>query len=444
MANEAGTFGAHIQRLQSIYTDALSVLDDDSTKADSVLVHSGSEVYYYADDQTVPFVAYGHFMHWLPVNRPDQFIWFRPGMRPVYLQVILEDFWHDQSIENESWWADQFELVRLSAVDGVKEHLEQHGSGGRIAYLGPNTELAGELGVAESLTGLPLLSYYLDFHRAVKSAYELEQLREANVQSLPGHAAAREIFLDGGNEFEVHQAFLTACNITARESPYNNIVGIDEKAAILHYQYKRRNSAADSKVLLIDAGCRVNNYCSDITRTTVKDSTHTVFKSLLAAMDSLQLSLVELVKPGMAYKELHDAAIVGIADILLAHDLCYGSREQLVDDGTAKLFMPHGIGHLLGVQVHDVGGHQKDSTGLQEDPPEDAPSLRNTRIMEEDMVFTVEPGLYFIPMLLEPKLEESRDVFNAALIGEMYPLGGIRIEDDVRVRGAGVENFTRV
>ena len=448
MANQdTRDYPAHIQHLQGIYTEALEALGGrrwiSSTRADSVLLHSGSEAIYFADDRAVPFEAYGHFLHWLPVNRPDQLVWFRPGRKPVYFQVILADFWHDQAIENEAWWADQFEVVRLGAVTEVREHLER--DGGRVAYLGGNSELAGELGVGRRLINPPRLSYFLDFHRAVKSAYELAQLRVANKVALKGHAAARESFLGGGNEYDAHQAFLQACQITEFESPYNNIVAIDEKAAILHYQFKRREPAADASVLLIDAGYRSNNYCSDITRTTVKNGTHTVFKSLVGAMDTLQQSLVKMVEPGMAYKDLHDAAVRGVADILLAHEICRGSQERLMESGIAKAFMPHGIGHLLGVQVHDVGGHQKDSTGLQEDPPPDAPSLRNTRIMAEDMVFTVEPGLYFIPMLLEPRMAdaEEKDAFNAELIAKMYPLGGIRIEDNVRVRAAGVENFTR-
>ena len=435
-------YPGHIQHLQAIYEQALAAVADEGAP-DSVLLHSGSEAHYFADDKPVPFEAYGHFMHWLPVRRPDQFVWYRPGQKPVYFQVVPADFWHEQTIVNEDWWASQFDLQRLGAVTELQPHLEK---AGRIAYLGPNPDLAAELGIAEALVNHPHLSYFLDFHRAVKSPYELAQLRAANRIGMQGHAAARERFLAGGNEYEIHQAFLDACRITEFESPYNNIVALDEKAAILHYQFKRREPAADAQVLLIDAGFRQNNYASDITRTTVKNGAHTVFKSLLAGMDTLQQSLVQLVRPGMAYKELHDAAVQGVADLLLAHELCYGSQERLLESGIAKDFMPHGIGHLLGVQVHDVGGHQKDSTGLQEDPPPDAPLLRNTRIMAEDMVFTVEPGLYFIPMLLQPRMADAqqKDAFNAALIEAMYPLGGIRIEDNVRVQDSGVENFTRV
>ena len=106
--------------------------------------------------------------------------------------------------------------------------------------------------------------------------------------------------------------------------------------------------------------------------------------------------------------------------------------------------MPHGVGHLLGIQVHDVGGQQKDIAGGSSPPAEHSPALRNTRIMEENMVFTVEPGLYFIPLLLEAERNQARGKFiNWELVDALYPCGGIRVEDNVRVTEQGVENLTR-
>ena len=106
--------------------------------------------------------------------------------------------------------------------------------------------------------------------------------------------------------------------------------------------------------------------------------------------------------------------------------------------------MPHGVGHLLGIQVHDVGGHQVDENGAKLPPPANSPSLRNTRIMAENMVFTVEPGLYFIPMILEAKRQSDHAALvNWHLVQELYPCGGIRIEDNVRIAGVGAENLTR-
>jgi Xaa-Pro dipeptidase len=107
--------------------------------------------------------------------------------------------------------------------------------------------------------------------------------------------------------------------------------------------------------------------------------------------------------------------------------------------------MPHGVGHLLGIQVHDVGGRMKNSTGEIQAPHSDYPTLRTTRMTEVGQVFTIEPGLYFIPVLLNPERGSARGrLINWDLVDTLSPLGGIRIEDNVLVTSTGVENLTRV
>ena len=433
-------YGDHIGRLNRVYEEALAQVNSQGLGIEAVLIHSGSQAHYYTDDRPIPFQAFGHFCHWLPVNRPDQFVCFSPGQRPIYYQVVPDDFWHDQSIEVANWWLDKFHVTRLASVSELRKHLPDANK----AYLGENLELAQSLGIDPALVNPRALLSYLDYHRAYKSEYELDQLRAANELALKGHAAARKSFLAGANEYDIHMAYLGACEILEEECPYTNIVALDEKSAILHYQYKRRSSAEKSQVLLIDAGCRVNGYCSDITRTTTRETAHTVFQSLLTGMEALQQNLVAGLKPGGQYQELHNAALQGIADLLVEHGLCNGDVSELLALEIPQLFMPHGVGHLLGVQVHDVGGHQQDIDGANLASPTHSPALRNTRIMEESMVFTVEPGIYFIPLLLEPEREQANaKLFNWELIDELYPCGGIRIEDDVVVTVDGAENLTR-
>lgn len=436
----AALFANHIAGLVANYENALARAQQSGLTADSVLLHSGTEHTYFGDDRHVSFQSFGHLNHWLPVNRPNQFIWFTPGDKPVYFQVIPDDFWYEQSVSNEDWWAQQFRIVRVNDVKLVQEQL----TGKNFYYLGENTKLAADWGVTADRSNPPLLLAYLDFQRAIKSSYELEQLREASRLGVQGHAAARQAFLRGGNEYEIHMAFLQACSLLEEESPYTNIVALDEKAAILHYQNKRRAPGANSNVLLIDAGCRVNRYGSDITRTWTKDSAHPVFKSLVQGMIDLELRLVDTLKPGMAYRELQTLALRGIAKLLIEHEVCSGTVDSLAEQNIPQWFMPHGVGHLLGIQVHDVGGHQLDESGTKLPPPPESPSLRNTRIMNENMVFTVEPGLYFIPMILEKKRsEEAGKLLNWKLIDALYSSGGIRIEDNVRVMPDVAENLTR-
>ena len=106
--------------------------------------------------------------------------------------------------------------------------------------------------------------------------------------------------------------------------------------------------------------------------------------------------------------------------------------------------MPHGLGHLLGIQVHDAGGQLADASGTLAPPPAQHPTLRLTRTLEENVVVTVEPGLYFIPRFLKALREGPHHaLLNWPLVEAMTPYGGIRIEDNVRITADGVENFTR-
>jgi len=433
-------YAKHTATLCSSYSNALQHINGPYR---AVLVHSGVEHHYFGDDRAVSFQAYGHLLHWIPVNRPNQFVYFRPNEKPIYFQIVPSDFWHEQDINVDPAWDQQFTIVRLVTLDELAKQLQQL-SKSDLAYIGESPAVASSLGIDKSLINPQALLAYLDFSRAIKSDYELDQLRAANQLALLGHRAAKACFLEGGTEFEIHLAFLQATAHLEDESPYTNIVALNEKAAILHYQFKRKANEDKGKVLLIDAGCRVNAYGSDITRTSVSEDVHPKFRSLVQAMEELELALVAEVCPGKTYQSLHQSTLTRLARVLIDNDICNGSEENLIALDIPQLFMPHGVGHLLGVQVHDVGGHQADSIGTLLPPPANSPALRNTRVMEADMVFTVEPGLYFIPLLLEAQRNSSKGkLINWKNVDELYCCGGIRIEDNIRVTDDGAENLTR-
>ncbi|PCI75085.1 MAG: Xaa-Pro dipeptidase [SAR86 cluster bacterium] len=436
-------YANHIATLTRTYTDALQYVANEGTQLAAVLVHSGAEGNYYGDDRGVAFQAYGHLLHWIPVNRPNQFIYFRPDEKPIYFQIVPSDFWYEQDISVEPEWEETLTLVKLGSLDELSAELRQH-SVSDVAYIGGHADIAASLGINKALINPKRLLAYLDFSRAVKTDYELEQLRAANRLALLGHAAAKACFLEGGSEYQIHMAFLQTTQNLEDECPYTNIVALNEKAAILHYQFKRKTNQNKGRVLLIDAGCRVRAYGSDITRTSVSEDVHSDFRSLVAAMEALELALVDEVKPGETYQSLHASTLRRIAQVLVDHNICKGEVADLVELNIPQLFMPHGVGHLLGIQVHDVGGHQSDIDGAILPPPENSPTLRNTRVMEADMVFTVEPGLYFIPLILEAERGSDRGrLINWNAVDELYPCGGIRIEDNIRVTSDGAENLTR-
>ena len=126
-----------------------------------------------------------------------------------------------------------------------------------------------------------------------------------------------------------------------------------------------------------------------------------------------------------------------LARVLKDVGVVKGSAEGAVASGLTRAFLPHGLGHSLGLQVHDVGCKEKA-------PKPENPYLRNTSIIEEGQVFTIEPGCYFIASLLdELKASPEGKAVDWKLVDELRPFGGVRIEDDLQVTAAGYENLTR-
>jgi Xaa-Pro dipeptidase len=146
----------------------------------------------------------------------------------------------------------------------------------------------------------------------------------------------------------------------------------------------------------------------------------------------------------MTFVDLHRQMHSLIGGVLADAQLVAMSPEAMVEEGVTAAFFPHGLGHHLGLQVHDVGGKLADVHGASLPQPAAYPFLRNLRLVEAGNVFTVEPGLYFIPQLLdELRGRRCGRHVNWELVESLSVCGGVRIEDDVHVTGEGVENLTR-
>ena len=219
-------------------------------------------------------------------------------------------------------------------------------------------------------------------------------------------------------------------------------MALDEKAATLHYESKRRTRGG--KVLLLDAGTQVRGYACDITRTTPAKGCDPLFVDLIEAMDAVEQDLARAATPGRPYLEVHLQAHAAVARVLAELRLVRVSAEEAFAKGYTHPFFPHGVGHHLGIQVHDVAGRQADPGGTPAPPPKEHPYLRNTRTIEAGHVFTIEPGLYFIPMLLRRfRSGPEAQAFDWARIDALTPFGGVRVEDNVLVTAAGPRNLTR-
>ena len=427
----ANLFHAHIAERQRTTAEALA-----QTGFDALVVSSGKVYTHFADDQDAPFHPTPHFAHWCPMAGPHHLLVVRPGHRPRLLRYAPEDFWYEQSPLGDPFWASEFDLEEVGTVEDLWKLL---GTLPRAAYIGNETDRALAAGLEVNPA---LLTSHLDWHRTTKSDYEVECVDEATVIAARGHLAARAAFLAGATELEIHHAYVQAAGIVDHEMPYGSIVALNEKGATLHYEGKRK--VGHGAVLLIDAGAQVRGYAADITRTLAAPHCDSRFAALVAGMERIELQLCDLVKPRLPYGDLHHQGHLLIAALLREAGILKASPEEAVEKGLSRPFFPHGLGHHLGIQVHDVAGRQGAPDGTPTPPPPQHPFLRTTRTIDEGQIFTVEPGLYFIPMLLRPFREnEHKGAFDWALVDALTPCGGIRIEDNLLVTATGHRNLTR-
>ncbi|MEO6951861.1 MAG: Xaa-Pro dipeptidase [Polyangia bacterium] len=404
---------------------------------DAVLLHSGvARPRSTFDDQFWPLRVVPHFAHFLPLVEADAVLEIRPGRRPVLHRLVEDNFW-EKPAPPPAHALMAVDVVESKGHEAMKSALP--GPSTRVAFIGEDEAAAARLGHALS-TNAPILAA-INETRVHKSAYDLACLAEANRVAALGHVAVRDAFLDGSarSELDLHLIYLQTTAQDDADTPYKNIVALGEHGATLHHVSYGRERGPGATSLLLDAGASVLGYASDITRTYVRGRSAEVdaFAQLVAGVDTLQRSLCDEVRVGASYEALHDRAHEHVARVLAEAGVLRGSVDEGVQRGITRAFLPHGLGHSLGITCHDVGCALKK-------PRIDNPFLRNTRDIEVDQVFTIEPGIYFIPGMLAPlRVDDRAPLVDWKLVDALAPLGGIRIEDDLHVNASGVDNLTR-
>jgi len=424
-------FQEHVNIRQRTTATAL-----EATKFDALVVSSGRAYTHFADDQDAPFRRTPHFSHWTPMTGPHHLLVIRPGSKPKLIRYAPDDYWYEQSPLGSPFWANAFDIHEVTTIDAAWDSLKLSG---RTAYIGNEADLAERAGFVVNPADL---TARLDWERAYKSAYEVKCIEEATVLGLKAHEAGRVAFLNGASELEIHHAYVQSIGCLDHEVAFSSIVAMNEKGATLHYEKKR--TLRHGKTLVLDCGANVRGYGSDITRTFVSPACDYRFKFILAGMEKLERELADSVRHGLPFGDLHHTAHLKIGTLLCQAGILKADPEEAVKKGWTRPFFPHGLGHHLGIQIHDVGGKLASPDGTLKPSPEAYPTLRNTRVLEIGHLVTIEPGLYFIPMLLKPHRDGANSkAFNWKLIDELTPLGGIRIEDNVYVTESGSRNITR-
>lgn len=432
----ARLYRTHLETLKNRYACAL-----DRAGGEAVLIGAGLPVLIHRDDQDHPYRPEPLFMQWAPLGaHPGSALLFRPGRKPVLFVHEPDDFWHQAAPLPSGPWD---KLIDIRVVRDRAALVKTCARLRHLKLLGDPAQWRG-LGLKGTANPKALLTC-LDYDRAWKTGWEVECLREATRLGLAGHRAVRAGFDAGCSEYELGLLFLAACGQTDAELPYPAIVAINRNGATLHYQHRERvrlpRGARHS--LLLDAGCTHYGYASDITRTHA--ARRGEFATMVRDMHAAQQRLCALVRPGVAFPELQLAAHREIAGLLARWDIVRLSPDAMLAARVTDHFLPHGLGHFLGLQVHDVGGDLAGPGGGKLPRPPRFPRLRLLRPLEPGMVVTIEPGLYFIDTLLE-RLRARRSAARHVQwqhLATLRQYGGIRIEDDVLVTRTGHRNLTR-
>lgn len=428
------SFGAHLKSVCERTARALAV-----SGYSGLLVHSGSLLPVFEDDRFHAFEAHGPFKVWAPLSDvPDSFVWFEPGSPPRLVVHRPQDYWHKPPDPPAGYWVRHFDVRLVGDFAAARAALPS--SLAQAAYIG---DVFAELpGWGLKAVNPKALMRRLDYVRAAKTPYELNCLREANRLGARGHLAAHESFSAGGSEFDIELAFLRGSGLREQELPYNPIVALNGWGAVLHYQVLEKVSPAQRHSLLIDAGAEFAGYASDITRTYSREDAG--FRALIERMDRMQQTLCRGVRAGVDWRDVHARAHQLTGELLRDADLIRCSADEALAAGVTRVFLPHGIGHLLGLNVHDVGGFMISAEAAELPPPQSDPYLRLTRTLEPGFVVTMEPGIYFIPQLLDAaRAQPLGSRINWPRVEGFMKFGGIRIEDDLAVTASGCENLTR-
>ncbi|HZF13559.1 MAG TPA: aminopeptidase P N-terminal domain-containing protein [Thermoanaerobaculia bacterium] len=378
-------------------------------------------------DQTYPFRAHNEYFYLADRDRPGAVLAFDPHEGWV-------DFIPEVTEKEKVWVGDQ--PAEGTPASQLEPWLAAR-QGRPVVQLGtPLPKIAGNAERSD-----PLRERLLHARRP-KDATELDRMRRAAAATAAGYAAVLPLIRPGVTErqlqIEIETAFFRA---GGDRTAYDTIVGSGLNSAIFHFSPSKR-VLEKGELVLIDAGAEIDRYDSDITRTyPVNPIFSPEQRDIYSVVLEAQKKAVAKCRAGKEFRELHIETAVDMVRGLVDLRYMRGDPPSLVEQGAHFLFYPHGLGHLVGLGVRDASGL---FPGRKRDERPELETLRLDLPLEAGYVTTVEPGLYFVPVLLQNR--ERREKFRQQVdwdkVDRRLGFGGIRIEDNVLVTDGEPEVLT--
>ncbi len=400
-----------------------------------------------------PFRQNSHFLYYTGLSEPDMALLSFPEPDHDIL------FAKPESMDDIIWGGPKrsnIDLARDAGIDKVEdlEHLEEHLAKIRaqeikIHYLPPyqysslsRTSQLLKANVEEVIENVSqLLMERVAKQRSIKSDAEIAQIEDALSVTEKMHLACMAAVRPGVSESEVAGMIQGIALARDRQQAFTPIVTIHGE--VLH-NHSYDGILAEGQLLLCDAGAESPMYyASDTTRTCPVSGRFTsVQAEVYEIVLGVQLGAIDMIKPGITNREVHLGACRLMVEGLCSMGLMKGNSADAVEAGAHALLFPHGIGHMMGLDAHDMED-LGDIVGYKDREKRSGQfglnSLRLSRPLEPGFVITAEPGIYFIPALIDRWQQEGKhkEFINYDKINEFRDFGGIRIEDDVLVIPTG-------
>ncbi|NVN93902.1 MAG: aminopeptidase P N-terminal domain-containing protein [Bacteroidetes bacterium] len=362
----------------------------------------------------------------------DDIIWM--GNQPTIKEQAAE-----VGVEHTSPLLSMFELITDTIKAGRKIHFTS-------PYRGENQmQLADLLGIkytnVKNYISIELTKAIIK-QRSIKSLEEVAEIEKAIATAYEMHTTAMKMAKPGIYEREIAGKMEGIALSAGGPVSFPVILSINGQTLHNHYH---GNKLAEGRMMVADAGCETEmNYCSDITRTVpVGGKFNQRQKEVYEIVLKANMQAIDAIKPGIPYREIHLLSAKVIAEGLKEIGLMKGNIDEAVSKGAHAMFYPHGLGHMLGLDVHDMEGMGENYVGYDDEIKRSSifgtAFLRMGKRLQQGHVLTVEPGIYFIPALIDQWKAESKftEYINYDKVDAYKDFGGIRIEDDVLISNDG-------
>lgn len=405
-------------------------------------------------DNTYPYRQNSNFLYYFGINQSDLNAVIDADTGEAILfghELTMDDIIWMGEVEKLSSLAEKVGVTNLQSPEKLQSYIQEYISGGRnIHYLPPyrlehfeiiKNILNIDFNAQKENASIELIKAVIA-QRSIKTAIEIAEMEKSVNITKAMHLNAMQSTNPNLHEYEVVSEIVKTCKENNGYPAYGIIFSVRGEVLHNHHHYNLMN---DGQLVLNDSGAENDMcYAGDITRTFPVNGKFTQQqKDIYSIVLEMEKESIKLVKPGITYRDIHLNANKILLQRFTELGFLKGNVEDMLTQGVAGLFMPHGLGHMIGLDVHDMEDLGENYVGYEEGQERATylglKSLRLARTLQPGFTLTVEPGIYFIPQLIEKYKSENKfvDFVNYEKLIPYYNFGGIRVEDNVLVTSEG-------